>query len=113
VQTANSPPLPQAIPLPQEAENREAKTLLGKGEALLKTGDLVSARQFFMKAHVLGLAEGAYGAGRTYDPAVYTAMNVRGLEPDVAKAREWYDKAASEGYEDAIQALEKLDAAAP
>ncbi len=43
VQT-NGQPLPQAIPLPQEADNSEAKTLLGKGEALMKTGDLVTAR---------------------------------------------------------------------
>lgn len=109
---SNSQPLPQAIPVPQEADNTEAKTLLGKGEALMKTGDLVTARQFFIKAHGLGLAEGAYGAGQTYDPAVYTAMNVRGLEPDAAKAKEWYDKAAAAGYADARKALEKLNAAA-
>jgi len=113
VQTANTKPLPQAIPVPEEPKSVEAKTLLGKGQALLKTGDIVSARQFFMKAHVLGLSEGAFGAGQTYDPAVYTAMNVRGLEPDAEKAREWYDKAAAEGNEDAARALEKLDAAAP
>ena len=121
VQPANAPPevqtngqpLPQAIPLPQETENTEAKTMLGKGEALMKTGDLVSARQFFIKAHGMGLAEGAYGAGQTYDPAVYTAMNVRGLVPDAAKAKEWYDKAAAGGSEQAQKALEKLNAAAP
>lgn len=108
-----SQPLPQAIPLPQEAENTEAKTLLGKGEALLKTGDLDSARQFFIKAHGMGAAEGAFGAGQTYDPVVYAAMNVRGLEPDPQKAREWYDKAVAAGSEDAAKALAKLNAAAP
>jgi hypothetical protein len=125
VQPASAPPesqafsatLPQAIPLPQEAEadtgSPEAKTMLGKGEALLKTGDLVSARQFFIKAHGLGMAAGAFGAGQTYDPAVYTAMNVHGLAPDPARAREWYDKAASAGHDGAIKALEKLNAATP
>ena len=112
-QSMASQPLPQAIPLPQEAENTEAKTLLGKGEALLKTGDLDSARQFFIKAHGMGAAEGAFGAGQTYDPVVYAAMNVRGLEPDPQKAREWYDKAVAAGNEDAAKALAKLNAAAP
>lgn len=119
VQPASAPPemqagiqpLPQAIPLPQEAENSEAKNMLGKGEALMKTGDLVSARQFFIKAHGMGLAEGAYGAGQTYDPAVYASMNVRGLTPDATKAKEWYDKAAVAGNEQARKALEKLNAA--
>lgn len=117
VQSNGAPTLPQAIPLPQEADialaSSEAKTLLGKGEALLKTGDLVSARQFFIKAHAKGLAEGAYGAGQTYDPAVYADMNVRGLEPDAEMAREWYGKAASAGHSPASEALEKLNAAAP
>ncbi len=113
VQGMASAPLPQAIPLPQEAESTEAKTLLGKGEALLKTGDLVSARQFFVKAHGMGLADGAYGAGQTYDPVVYSAMNVHGLEPDPDKAREWYDRAAADGHAGAAEALEKLNAALP
>ena len=113
VQTMASAPLPQAIPLPQEAENTEAKTLLGKGEALLKTGDLVSARQFFIKAHGMGLADGAFGAGQTYDPVVYSAMNVHGMEPDPDKAREWYDRAVADGHAGAADALEKLNAALP
>lgn len=111
-QSGTLPPLPQAIPLPQEVENSDAKTFLSKGEALLKTGDLVSARQFFLKAHGLGLAEAAYGVGQCYDPAVYTAMNVHGLKPDAAKARDWYEKAAAAGHEKAKAALQALDTAA-
>ncbi len=104
--------LPQAIPLPQEAENSEASTLFNKAEALLKTGDLVSARQFFIKAHSLGMGDAAYGAGKTYDPTVYAAMNVLGLQPDPAKALEWYKKAAASGHGEAQKAIETLNAAA-
>ncbi len=104
-------PLPQAIPMPQEEESGEARALLAKGEALLKTGDLVSARQFFVKAHGLGLAEAAFGAGQTYDPAVYAAMNVHGLQPDQAKALEWYTKAAAAGHPEAQKSIETLNAA--
>ena len=112
VQSGTLPPLPQAIPLPQEVENSEAQTLFSKGEALLKTGDLVSARQFFMKAHGLGLADAAFGVGQCYDPAVYAAMNVHGLQPDAAKARQWYEKAAAAGHEKAKAALQAIAATA-
>lgn len=112
MQSNSATALPQAIPLPQEVEESEARTLLGKGEALLKSGDIVSARQYFVKAHGLGLAEAAYGVGQCYDPAVYAAMNVYGLQPDAAKAREWYQKAAAAGHEKALEALRVLQAAA-
>lgn len=109
-QSGTLPPLPQAIPLPQEVENSEAQAFLNKGETLLKTGDLVSARQFFIKAHGLGLVDAAYGVGQCYDPAVYAAMNVHGLKPDAAKARGWYEKAAAAGHEKAKAALQILNA---
>ncbi len=115
---ANAPPelqsptnqlLPSAIPLPMEAQNPEADGLYDKAEALLKTGDIVSARQFFVKAHSLGSAKAAFGAGQTYDPAVYAAMNVLGLKPDRAKALEWYNKAVLAGSAEAQAALEILN----
>lgn len=60
------------------------------------TGDLVSARQFFIKAHGMGLADGAFGAGqRPMTQSCIPAMNVHGMEPDPDKAREWYDRAVA------------------
>ena len=100
--------LPQAIPLPLEAENSESMGLMGKGDTLLKTGDLVSARQFYLKAHGLGLAQAAFGVAQTYDPLLYQDMKVRGLQPDKAKAEEWYGKAVDAGYAPAGEALAKL-----
>lgn len=110
-QTNTIPQLPAAIPLPQEVENSDAKSFFSKADALLKTGDLVSARQYFIKAHGLGLAEAAYGAGQTFDPIVYAAMNVHGLQADKAKALDWYQKAANAGHLEALKAIETLNAA--
>ncbi len=70
---------------------------LSKGDALMKTGDIASARQFYMKANELGNPKGAYGVARTYDPKVFAELNVLGLQPDAAQAADWYKKAAAAG----------------
>jgi hypothetical protein len=117
VQPANAPPEaagsqkipdPLAVPPP----NPEAQGMVEKGDSLLKTGDLAMARQFYLKAAELGLAAGSFGVARTYDPAIYAALGVNGLQPDPAKAAEWYRKAAAAGVVDAEKALTKLGQAA-
>ena len=100
--------LPNAVPPPLESLNPEARALLKKAETALKSGDIIAARQFFLRAHDLKEPEGAFGVGRTYDPAVFAELNVRGLPPDASKAAEWYGKAAATGHIASIAALEKL-----
>jgi hypothetical protein len=108
--------LPAAIPQPQAATtvkpaiSAEATGLLQKGDLLLKSGDLVAARQFYTRAFEMGAGAGAYGAARTYDPAVYKEMNVQGLLPDPAEARVWYGKAAQAGVPEAAASMAALPA---
>lgn len=108
---ASAPPeqaasvLPQAIPAPDDLLAGEAGNYVEKGEMLLKVGDIIAARQFFMRAHELKSPEGAYGVARTYDPKVYLDLNVQGLKPNAMKAAEWYGKAAAQGHARAQQAL--------
>ena len=85
--------------------------LLQKGDLLLKSGDLTTARQFYERAFTLGAADGALGAGKTYDPAVYKAMNVQGLTPDPVRAMEWYMRASAAGQIDASAAIVALKTA--
>lgn len=112
---ANAPPeqagvvLPEAIPTPTDFLAGEASTYVEKGEMLLKVGDIVAARQFFMRAHELKSLDGAYGVARTYDPKVFLELNVQGLKPDAVKADEWYGKAAAQGHAKAQQALAAPD----
>jgi hypothetical protein len=70
---------------------------LSKGDALMKTGDIASARQFYLKANDLGNPNGAFGVARTYDPKVFAELNVQGMDPDPALAAQWYQKAAAAG----------------
>ncbi len=89
----------------------ESAALITKGDRLLNTGDLASARQFYARADELGDPNGAYGVGRTYDPKIYAALNVQGLSPDPGKAALWYKKAKDSGVAAAKTALETLQAA--
>jgi hypothetical protein len=98
------------VPVPLQTVNEEALRLLTKGQMLLKNGDLISARQYFLKAHAMKLPEAAFYVGQTYDPATYTALRVAGLQPDVQLASEWYGKAAAQGVAAANDALTKLSA---
>jgi hypothetical protein len=97
--------LPQAVPPPKEVLQPESKSFLEKGDLLLKAGDIISARQFYLRAFELEDAAGAYGVGRTYDPKVYAELQVRGLSPDPEKAKDWYGKAAAAGSAEAAQEL--------
>lgn len=94
------------------ALSAEVTGLLGKGDMLMKTGDLIIARQFYSRAFQLGAAEGAMGVAKTYDPAVFTEMKVQGITPDAVKAAEWYEKAKAAGVTEAEAALTTLSAAA-
>jgi hypothetical protein len=119
---ANAPPdtatVAAAIPQPKAETpvkpviSAEASALLQKGDTLFKSGDLVMARQFYMRAFEMGAAVGAYGVGRTYDPAVFKEMNVQGLEAEPARALEWYNKAKQAGVAEAADAMAPLTTAA-
>jgi hypothetical protein len=71
--------------------------LLIKAQELMNQGDVASARQFYLQASALGNARGTYGVARTYDPKTFAELKIEGLQPDPAKAEEWYSKAAALG----------------
>jgi hypothetical protein len=90
-----------------------ANDLIAKGDTLLQAGDLAGARQFYEKAYASGSPEGALGAGKTFDPAVYAELNVLGVKPDPAKALEWYKKAQLSGLREAAAEVQRLERGAP
>jgi hypothetical protein len=114
---ANAPPETAVIKLDEAsaipAASLEASDLISKGDGLLNSGDIASARQFYLRASAMGDAKGAYGVGRTYDPQVFAALNVQGLKPDPAKAADWYQKAVDGGVAAAKNALSGLQTAQP
>ena len=86
----------------------EIATLVNRGTDSLKNGDLASARLLLRRAAEAGSASAALMLGTTYDPLSIQQLGAIGVVPDVAQARQWYEKAAALGSEAATQRLAKL-----
>jgi hypothetical protein len=87
----------------------DAVTLLMKqGQQLVEAGDLAAARTLFQRAAEANDAAAAMALGATYDPTVLAGMRAVGIEPDVVKARFWYQNAASLGSSEAKRRLDVL-----
>lgn len=112
-----TPPAPQNIANPQSGsaspalDHDEMTTLVKRGKDFLNNGDLAAARLLLRRAAEAGSAEAALALGATYDPLVLHRLGAIGAQSDVARARQWYQKAAALGSEAASQQLAKLELA--
>ena len=86
----------------------EIATLVSRGTDYLKAGDIASARLLLRRAAEAGSASAALTLGTTFDPLVIQQLGAFGVVPDVAQARQWYEKAEQLGSETASQRLAKL-----
>lgn len=96
VQMASLGDTSRAISTPSEPARRiakeEADKLIERGVALMKLGQLSSARLMFKRAIQGGDPRGAKMMGQTYDPVVFRTIPVAGLAPDREKAEFWYER---------------------
>ena len=83
--------------------------LVKRGQDFLQNGDLASARLILRRAAEAGSANAALALGATFDPLVIQRLGVIGIEPDTARARQWYQRAAELGSATASQQLTKLE----
>jgi hypothetical protein len=86
-QTAAGPLHAASPPLSTEV----IATLLARGDAFLRRGDVASARAFYVRAADVGDGRAALRMGATFDPFF---LGVRG---DPAEARRWYQRARDLG----------------
>jgi hypothetical protein len=98
---------PAAPALTGEAR-AHAEHMLAQGERYLEQGNVTPARQFFKRAAEAGLARAAIRLAATYDPAELRRINARGLVPDLAEARKWYEHARELGAPEAEERLARL-----
>ncbi len=88
--------------------SQEITTLMDGGSAYFKRGDFASARLLFRRAAEAGSANAALMLGSTFDPLIIRQFGVIGIEPDVARASQWYEKAEELGSDAASQRLANL-----
>ncbi|MGE5202757.1 MAG: hypothetical protein ACM3O6_11915 [Acidobacteriota bacterium] len=113
VAPAAEPEPPQAAaaaPSQPAPDPQEIAALIVRGDELLGTGDVVSARLFYQRAAELGSGPAATAVGQTYDPLFLEVARVRGVRGDSQVAADWYRKAVALGDRQAEIRLRRLEA---
>jgi hypothetical protein len=90
-------PAVSAVPPPRHLEASEIASLMKRGKDLMASGDVVAARMVFQLVAEAGEASAAFALAETYDPSVLDKLPTTGVQPDVALARQWYEKAKELG----------------
>jgi hypothetical protein len=101
-------PSAAVIPEPRPADSLsrdEIASLLRRGQDLVATGDIASGRLMLTRAAQAGNAEASLALAGTFDAAVLANLRAVGVQPDPAKARAWYTRAAEQGSVEAKQRL--------
>lgn len=101
------PAIPAAPGLAPDVKAR-ADSYVAHGDSQMSEGNLAAARLFYQKAADLGLAHAALMMGATFDPGEFERLRVRGMAPDIASARQWYERARDLGSEEADKRLRRL-----
>lgn len=95
---------------PRSLDPDEVEMLVRRGREFLNMGDIAAARLVLGRAATAGNAQAAFVFGATFDPEVLADLGVLGFAPDVAKAREWYQRATALGSTEAPRRMERLAA---
>jgi len=106
-------PATAVIPEPRPADSLsrdEIASLLKRGQDLVGGGDIASGRLMLTRAAQAGNAEASLALAGTFDPAVLANLRAVGVQPDPAKARAWYMRAAEQGSLEAKQRLQQSSA---
>lgn len=107
---------PEQIKTPEVSTNRGPLIIdqaleekwLERGTRLLRAGDVAAARLAFSHLAEQGSGRGALAMGMTFDPNQPSSRVVAGIDPDVKRARFWYQRALALGNESAREQLRLL-----
>ena len=109
VPTTVAPPEPTVPAEPiRHLDPNDVAASLTRANALIASGDVAAARLVLRHPAEFGDARAAMALAETYDPAFLEKLGVRGFVPNVAMARDWYEKAKKFGAADAARRLEVL-----
>jgi hypothetical protein len=108
VPASSSSTVSQSENITSRPDDEENSTLIKRGQDFLKNGDFSSARLLLVRAAKRGSAPAALSLGETFDPFLIQRFGAIGVQPDVAEAREWYQRAAQLGSNAAAEHLARL-----
>jgi hypothetical protein len=101
--------LAPAKPQPRRLEAAEIALMMKNGAAFMANGNIAAARMMFQAAAEAGAPVAAFALAETYDPLVFGKFGASGgIQPDVALARSWYEKAKNLGSAAALERVERL-----
>ena len=104
---AEPEPAPQVEAI-RRLDPNEVVASLARANALIASGDVAAARLVLRHPADSGEAQAAMLLAETYDPSFLEKLGVHGFVPNVAMAREWYEKARKFGAAEATRRLEVL-----
>ena len=90
-------PVVPVEPSKRRLEASEIALLIKRGEELVASGNIGAARSMFQLAAEAGEPTAALALAETYDPSALEKLGVKGVTPDPALARRWYEKAKTMG----------------
>jgi hypothetical protein len=90
-------PTVSAEPSLRHPDASEFTFLMKRGAELMANRDISAARMMFQRAAETGDPRAALALAETYDPLVLDKLGATGIKPDIALARQWYEKAEALG----------------
>jgi TPR repeat protein len=106
-----SPPVAAlvTVPAPAPPDAVEVAGLVRRGDVLLGTGDVASARLFYERAADAGDALAALRLGESFDPDFLHQARIWGTQGDLRTAIIWYRRARELGSAEAEILLKSLE----
>jgi hypothetical protein len=108
---AASTPAPQPQPRAdtvRELSPNEIAGLVRRAQEMLANGDVKAARLLLLRAAEARDARAALALAKTYDPIALRQLSMGDPGPDLAQARNWYQKAREWGAPEAQRQLDAL-----
>ena len=106
--TQGRAPSATASPSPPAKDLDTAQRLVELGDRHMSQGNVAIAREYYARAADLGLAIAALKMAETQDPKELARFNVRGVKPDLAEAKRWYQRALELKASEAEARLRRL-----
>ena len=102
------PPAQPRADAPRELSPNEIASMVRRAQEMLANGDIKAARLLLLRAAEARDARAALALAKTFDPIALRQLNTADPGPDVAQARNWYQRAREWGAPEAQRQLDAL-----